>query len=408
MITLDHISKVYRLRHLRGRSLKRAATDFVRRRKPPEHWALRDVSLEIPKGSSLALLGVNGSGKSTLLRIISGVTPPTSGTLAVKGRVGGVLEIGAGFHGDLTGIENIYLQGTILGLSREQIRQRLDSILDFAELGDFVHTNVRHYSMGMFLRLGFAIAVHSDPDVMLIDEAIAVGDGYFVWKCMRKIRELKDAGKTIVFVTHVLGLAQEVCERAAWLQDGRIRKIGPSAEVVEECNRDILGNMLRQDPGEWKPELSALVPQIRLGSGEVNIRDVTFHDAEGSATHVLQSGAPVELRLHVEARAAADDVCVGYSMELSDVPVAIGHSGTYQRTFSLAPGKHVLRIYFPRLLLHEGNYLLSISLYHARAVDALFDCHLKMYSFRVAEPHVAHFSDRAVVLPAKVGATPPA
>jgi len=237
-ITCTDVRKKFVLRHTR--SLKEALVWFVRGRKGDMYKvfdALKDVSLDVHQGETVALLGLNGSGKSTLLKLISGVLQPDAGTVRTRGRVAGLIEVGAGFHHDLSGRDNVYLNGAILGMSEKQINEMFDSIVEFAEIGEFIDTEVKFYSSGMYLRLAFSIAVHTDPEIFLIDEILAVGDEPFQRKCIAKIKELAEAGKTLFVVSHDLDLVSTVCERGVLLEHGNVVLDGPVAEVVTELRR---------------------------------------------------------------------------------------------------------------------------------------------------------------------------
>ncbi|MBC7106771.1 MAG: ABC transporter ATP-binding protein [Firmicutes bacterium] len=223
--------KKFRIYHDRAYSLKERLI-FPHRNRHEDFWALKGVSLRVPRGATVGLIGRNGSGKSTLLKIVSRILYPTRGRVRVRGRVSTLLELGAGFHPDFTGRENIYLNASILGLTRREINGRLEKIIEFAELGEFIDNPVRNYSSGMYMRLGFAVAVHVDPDILLIDEVLAVGDLPFQEKCLKKIREFKERGTTIVFVTHVPRQVAELCDHAVWLDRGEVRLQGPAAEVA--------------------------------------------------------------------------------------------------------------------------------------------------------------------------------
>ncbi|MCH6469658.1 ABC transporter ATP-binding protein [Sinomonas terrae] len=237
-IEVSKISKQFVLRHTR--SLKEALVWLLKGRRgdlSQKFFALHDVSLTVEQGESVALLGFNGSGKSTLLKHISGVMTPDSGTVRTRGRVAGLIEVGAGFHHDLTGRDNVYLNGAILGMSEEQINERFDSIVDFSEIGEFIDTEVKFYSSGMYLRLAFSVAVHTDPEVFLVDEILAVGDEPFQRKCIAKIKELSAEGKTLVVVSHDLNLIPEICQRGVLLEKGNVVLDGPVEEVVGELRR---------------------------------------------------------------------------------------------------------------------------------------------------------------------------
>lgn len=230
-VELSNVTKTFKLRHGRNSSLKAAVLSF-RRPKCEELVALDNVSLSIEPGQTVAVIGRNGSGKSTLLRLLGNVFKPTKGKIAVRGRVSALLELGAGLHPDLTGMENIFLNGAILGLRTKEIRERLDAILEFSELGKFIDTPLKSYSNGMVMRLGFSVAVQVEPDVLLVDEVIAVGDEPFQEKCYAKIREFQEAEKTIIFVSHDLQAVQKVASRAIWLNEGRVMADGPVDEAL--------------------------------------------------------------------------------------------------------------------------------------------------------------------------------
>jgi ABC-type polysaccharide/polyol phosphate transport system ATPase subunit len=230
VIHLDRVSKAYHLHHQRQLLAQRAWKRF--KRESGTFWALRDVSFDVAAGESVAILGPNGAGKSTLLSIIVGVTSPTSGTVWCHGRVGALLELGTGFHPDLTGLENIHLNASLLGLRSAEVRRKLSSIVEFSELEKFIDEPVRTYSSGMIARLGFSVAVHVDPQILILDEVLAVGDQNFRRKCEDKIHQFAREGKTLLFVSHGLDSVLTMCRRAIWLDHGRIRKDGPAQEVV--------------------------------------------------------------------------------------------------------------------------------------------------------------------------------
>jgi len=232
-IEVNGISKQFVLRHTR--SLKEAFVWLIKGRKgdlSQKFHALKDVDLQVKQGETVALLGFNGSGKSTLLKHISGVMLPDSGTVRTRGRVAGLIEVGAGFHHDLSGRDNVYLNGAILGMTESQINERFDSIVEFAEIGQFIDTEVKFYSSGMYLRLAFSVAVHTDPEVFLVDEILAVGDEPFQKKCIAKIQELAAEGKTLVVVSHDLDLVSRICDRGVLLDHGNVTFDGPIEEAV--------------------------------------------------------------------------------------------------------------------------------------------------------------------------------
>lgn len=395
MIILDNIWKSYRVRPVvAGNSLRRLAArarSFVR---PRYHDVLRGVSLEIPPGDSVALLGANGCGKTTLLRLVCGITRPNAGRLCVRGRVGGLVELTAGFHDDLTGLENVFLNGVLLGLTRQQIRQRLESILDFAELGEFIHTPVKHYSWGMLLRLGFAVAVHADLDILVVDEALAVGDGYFQWKCLQRIEQLKSEGKTLLFVSHVPAQAEAVCRRAVWLHDGRIRADGEAAIVAKRYTDDVVQTLLGDQPSELPLELLAFVPTLRLGTGQAIIREVRLLDEMGRTCHSFRTGETAVLELTVDVSVPLEDLTVIFQFDQPNRPVVKSYTHHHFGTFALRPGRHVLRLRFPELRLYDGIYYVTVAL-RAASAEIYYDAFVHTYTFAMKNEKQA-FSTRAL------------
>ena len=237
-VRVEGVAKKFRLYHERAYSLKERIVNF-RRARYEEFWALKDVSLEIAHGETAGLVGPNGSGKSTLLKLTAGIIRPTAGRIETHGRIASLLELGAGFHPDLTGRENVYLNASILGLTRKETDRHFDEIVAFSELETFIDTQVRHYSSGMYIRLGFAVAIHVNPQILIVDEVLAVGDESFQKKCLDRIRQFQSEGRTIVFVTHALGTVEDVCNRAFLLYQGRLAHEGDPREVVGEYRRRV-------------------------------------------------------------------------------------------------------------------------------------------------------------------------
>jgi ABC-2 type transport system ATP-binding protein len=230
-ITAHGVSKKFQLHHKRATSVKERLL-LARKTVSEDFWALRDIDLDIAQGETVGLIGPNGSGKSTLLKVLAGILAATTGTVAVRGRIASLLELGAGFNGELTGRENVYLNASILGLTRREIDRQFDAIVAFSELEPFIDNQVKHYSSGMYVRLGFAVAVHVDPDILLVDEVLAVGDEAFAAKCLQRVAEFQQEGRTILFVTHGLDLIARVCNRAVVLNHGRMLYEGEPAEAV--------------------------------------------------------------------------------------------------------------------------------------------------------------------------------
>ena len=236
-IKVDHVYKSFNIYYDRANTLKERMLFFARNKRREKREVLNDINLEIKKGETVALIGVNGSGKSTLLKLMTQIIFPNKGTIETNGKLTSLLELGAGFHPDFSGRENIYFNSSIFGLTKKEIDARLDQIIEFSELKDFIDNPVRTYSSGMYMRLAFSVAINVDSDILLIDEILSVGDQHFQEKCFNKMRELKKEGKTMVFVTHSMESVKNLCDRAVWLYDGRVRMDGNTDEVVKEYLR---------------------------------------------------------------------------------------------------------------------------------------------------------------------------
>lgn len=233
-IKVDHVYKSFNIYYDRANTLKERMLFWNRNKRREKREILKDINLEIKKGETVALIGVNGSGKSTLLKLMTQIIFPNQGTITTEGKLTSLLELGAGFHPDFSGRENIYFNSSIFGLTRREIDKRLNQIIEFSELGDFIDNPVRTYSSGMYMRLAFSVAINVDADILLIDEILSVGDQHFQDKCFAKMRELKKEGKTMVFVTHSMQSVRDLCDRTVWLYDGRVRMDGDTNEVVDE------------------------------------------------------------------------------------------------------------------------------------------------------------------------------
>ena len=233
-IKVDHIYKSFNIYYDRANTLKERVLFWTRNKRREKREILKDINLEIKKGETVALIGVNGSGKSTLLKLMTQIIFPNKGTIETHGKLTSLLELGAGFHPDFSGRENIYFNSSIFGLTKKEIDKRLDQIIEFSELQDFIDNPVRTYSSGMYMRLAFSVAINVDADILLIDEILSVGDQHFQEKCFKKMRELREEGKTMVFVTHSMESVRNLCDRAIWLYDGQVRMDGNTQEVIDE------------------------------------------------------------------------------------------------------------------------------------------------------------------------------
>jgi len=301
-IEVRDVSKRFRIYREKPTSLKQRL--LTSRSRAEDFWALRDVALDVGEGSTFGLIGHNGSGKTTLLKCVAGILRPTSGAILQRGRLAALLELGAGFHPELTGRENVYLNASFLGLSRKQTDAAFDDIVAFAELEQFIDTEVKFYSSGMLVRLGFAVAVHVEPDVLLIDEVLAVGDEAFQAKCLNRVREFQREGRTIVLVTHALDTVTEICDRAAMLHHGELHAIGMPAEVVREMRHVLLG---MADPG--------FVPE--QGTRQAEIVEVQIVRPDGSSHGAILSGDPLTIVVDVRQNEPVDDLDVDFAVHES-------------------------------------------------------------------------------------------
>ncbi|MBD8507587.1 ABC transporter ATP-binding protein [Hoyosella sp. G463] len=343
--TVD-LSKQFSIR--KDKSLKERVLKRGRGRAHAEQfWALREVNLEIASGHTIGLIGPNGSGKSTLLQMITGIITPTAGYVERTGRVAALLNLGAGFHPDLTGRENVYLNASILGLSRKEIDRHFDAIVEFSEIQKFIDTPVKFYSSGMYVRLAFAVAVHVDPDILIIDEVLSVGDEAFQRKCRERIEQFQQQGKTIVLVTHSLEQVQKWCDRAILLVKGDVVAQGDPKDVVARF-REMQGPPTDSAPARQRTDVSIAAARAL--------------DPDGVAASTFASGSPVSLDLGI----ASDDALTGWAMriELRKADGTLAHSmTTSQRGIELPAlvGRATVRIDFPALPLAAGNYHADIA-----------------------------------------------
>ncbi|MCB1010796.1 MAG: ABC transporter ATP-binding protein [Microthrixaceae bacterium] len=309
-IRIEGVSKRFRLQAEQVGSIKEAITQRLRPTSE-DFWALRDVNLEIPRGSMFALIGHNGSGKSTLLRCVAGIYRPTSGTIHTEGRISALLELGAGFHPDLTGRENIQLNAAILGLKKDEIAESFDDIVDFAGVREFLDVPIKHFSSGMTVRLGFAVAVHLKPEILIIDEVIAVGDEEFQRRCFDFLYQLRRKGVTIVVVSHSLELIRSLCDEAAWLEHGRVMASGPVGDVVKAYVSRV--NDLEADRDTTEGADGDSMPG-RTGSGEVRISRIELLDGLGAPVPNVVHGDPATIRLHYVAAEDVEDALFGLTI----------------------------------------------------------------------------------------------
>ena len=321
-VEFSRVSKSYSIYAAPGDRLKELAT-FNRRRFHEDYWALRDVSFEVNRGETFCVVGENGCGKSTLLQICAGVLEPTSGAISVNGRVAALLELGSGFNPEFSGRDNVYLNGAILGFSNKEMDRRFDEIAAFAEIGEFIHQPVKTYSSGMVVRLAFSVAIHVDPEILLVDEALAVGDVYFRQRCMRKVHELRSRGVTILFVSHSTGDIKALGDRAVWLDHGKVRAIGKAdnvvmqylAAMVDKDARYLAHDALAHPHANAAPEeIEETIPNIdhRFGDGRAEILGISVRDAAGARLASLQSNTTIVVRVSFRAKSNLDRPICGF------------------------------------------------------------------------------------------------
>ncbi len=378
-ITVERVSKNYRLwgRRSQFATLKSALLKRDLKLAPESSVAaLKSVSCVVDRGEAFGIVGRNGSGKSTLLKIISGILKPSSGLVRVNGRVAALIELGAGFHPEITGRENIIINGIMLGLSRREIEKRFDRIVEFSGIGEFIDQPVKTYSSGMYVRLGFAVAVHVDPEILLIDEVLAVGDEEFSQKCIAKIQEMKYRGVTLVFVTHQLDQVRSLCDRALWLDHGSAASIGDPARVVDNYLQSVSGAPPPPPPPPPAAEASSAPPkeneEERWGSGEVVLKRVALADEKGRELVALGAGNAVTIEMDVEVRVPQDDFVFGIGIYHADGTCVYGTNTDLE---GLMPqrldGQSRVRFNMPSLDLVAGTYRIDAAVHtrNGRAFD---------------------------------------
>jgi lipopolysaccharide transport system ATP-binding protein len=371
-IRADRLSKNYKLRRERTRTLKETV---LRQYAPTEQvQALRDVSFSVEPGESFGVVGANGSGKSTLLKLLAGTAKPTSGTLDVNGRVTALLEIGAGFHPDFSGRENAYLNGSLLGLSRKDMDRTMPAIEEFADIGRFFDAAVKTYSSGMYMRLGFAVAVHLEPDILLVDEVLAVGDEYFQHKCFAKISEFRAAKKTIVLVSHDLGAVARLCERAIWLDEGVVGAEGSPHLVIEAYHQKV---------GEKEQRERAARGEIgaRWGSKEIEITSARVLGPDGAERVVLESGQAAAIEIGYRNPKGVSDAVFGVYFYRDDGFGVFGTNTLIDGVSVPVKPEGVVRFAIQGIELLPGGFDVDIGITDPQ--DRAYDYHQKGVQFRV-------------------------
>lgn len=406
-VVVERMSKLYRrvgpghrLRTLKSALLERSLVGGLA---PGEAIpALSDLDFTVAKGEAFGIVGSNGSGKSTLLKLLAGILRPTSGRLTVDGRVAALIELGAGFHPEISGRENVFINGAVLGLPKREIERRYERIVEFSGLADFMEEPVKNYSSGMYVRLGFAVAIHTDPDILLVDEVLAVGDESFAHRCLRRIDELLAEGRTVLFVSHSLGLVEDLCDRVLWIERGRQRALGPPRFVVdayrqavaeEESRAHRVAKERRESEERAEPEAPPTTAGeqpagevLRWGSAAAQIESVRLLDGRGEERYHFESGEDLVIEIAAVAREPLDDFVFGVAIA---TPRGVECWGTNTDLEGYAAGRFAgearLRVRCPRLRLAAGEYLLDVAV-HARG-GAPYDYRRKLLSFSVTAPH---------------------
>lgn len=347
--------------------------------------ALREIDLEIRSGESFGIVGANGSGKSTLLKLIAGITTPTSGEVEVKGTVLGVIELGAGFNGQLSGEENVRLQGAIYGLSSQQVEALIDPIFEYAQLDDFRGTPLRHYSSGMIVRLGFSIAIACDPEILVVDEVLSVGDVAFQHQCLRTIDELRRSGTTIVFVTHQMELAERVCDRIVWLgPGGKIRKQGESLEVLHAYYQELLETQYGSSEGLLTQERIEVGAPGRFGTGDATIEEVRAVDQAGNVRRNFRPGEPLALEIRYACREPVESIDCSLTLDYEDGS-SVCHWRAELEDGLQRPidGKGRFRLAFDPAYFLPGRYTLSCAISPPGGGEAHYDLHFRLHHFSI-------------------------
>lgn len=393
IIRFENVSKHFTFTRDNPQSILETIIAFVSRprsRKSSDLWALRDVSFDVMPGQGFGLIGRNGSGKSTALKLIARILRPNAGRVIVRGRVSALLELGAGFHQDLTGRENIFLNAAVLGLSEAEVKARYNDIVDFSELGDFIDMPVKHYSSGMYMRLGFSVAIHVNPDILVVDEILAVGDQAFQAKCLDAILDMKRRGTTIVMVSHNLGMIRTLCSHIAWLEQGVVQSVGTTDEVAAqyvEYSYQREGRQMQATSFE------------RFGDQEIEITAVRFLDADGQERQMFQTGEPMTIEMAYVAHKPVPDPEFGLAIFRQD-GVHVNGPNTQQAELEMGTvhGPGIVRYEVERLPLLPAHYKVTTAVHDSR-VPHCYDYHKEAYSFRVV-PGGTRELDGLIELPA--------
>ena len=366
-IEFNGVSKFFRMDRDKPRAFQQLFISLMQRnkrsREDRKFWALRDVSFSVQRGASVGLIGTNGAGKSTTLKLISRIILPTAGTVTVNGRVTALLELGAGFHPDLSGRDNVYLNGAVMGLTRRDVDAKLDQIIDFAEISDFIDVPVKDYSSGMYARLGFSVAIHLDPDILLVDEVLSVGDQAFQQKCNERMQELRESGVTVLFVSHSLETIANTCSQAVWLDKGRVRMAGDIHKVTDAYYAYSLERSLGRSRHAQSTE-------DRYGSGEARVIAVEFLDEAGHLALSTPTNAPVTVRMHYLTNRRMEQPAFGLAFHhlATGAHVTGPNNIVNHHTIPFIEGEGHVDFHIPALPFLPGDYTLTTAIYDREIV----------------------------------------
>ena len=363
-IRVDNVSKIYRLYNKPSDRLKEAL-GFTKEKRYREHRALDQVSFDVHRGETVGIIGTNGSGKSTILKIITGVLQSTTGNVEVNGRISALLELGAGFNMEYTGVENVYLNGTMLGFTEEEIEERLPEILKFADIGEFVNQPVKTYSSGMFVRLAFAVAINIDPEILIVDEALSVGDVFFQAKCYHKFEEFKKQGKTILFVSHDLSSISKYCDRVVLLNQGVKVDEGTPKAMVDLYKRFLVHQEGEPEKhiareGEWRSKIQVNPNLLEYGEKLAEIIDFAVADKNGKLTNTIEKGSTCTFKMKIEFHKDLQEPIVAFTIKDMKGTEITGTNTMYEKIEVPAKKDTVVEVSFTQKMdLQGGSYLLS-------------------------------------------------